>query len=123
MLEHLNYFRGKACTIMTVQVNFPFKYEQMIEYFMGIVEDVVPQGVIISHIHTKCKSFIAMPYIVSITEEQTLYENNPEDAKIIEQYRKEKPAVAAKTAIRDSNLVNPAALTEIVKKGKEAFKT
>lgn len=118
----LKYFIGKACTILTTQINFNFKYEQMIEYFVGIVEDISPQGILLSHLQTKCKSFISMQYVVSITEEQTLYENNPEHAKVIQEYRQTKPVMAAKTTIKD-NLVNPAALAEIAKKGKEAFKT
>ncbi len=66
-----------------------------------------------------------MNHIVSIAEEQILYENNPEDAKIIEEYRKEKPITAAKNQISDqpksSPFINPTYLAEMAKKAKQTF--
>lgn len=124
MKEYFKYFTGKPCTITTVQVNFRFKEEQMMDYFMGIVETIDDHGIWIVHPMTKCRSYILMPHIVSISEEQVLYEGNPEHAKIIEQYRKEKPITAAKTIIaeqRTENFVNPAALADIAKRAKQAF--
>lgn len=121
MKEYFKYFTGKPCTITTVQVNFRFKEEQMMDYFMGIVETIDDHGIWIVHPMTKCRSYILMPHIVSISEEQVLYEGNPEHAKIIEQYRKEKPLTAAKTTVVAEPYVNPTALAEISKKAKEAF--
>ena len=116
MKEYFKYFKGKPCTISTVQINFRFKEEQMMDYFMGIVENIDENGIWILHPVTKCRSYVLFPHIVSISEEQVLYENNPEHAKIIEEYRQEKPITATKSAF-----VNPAALAEIAKKAKAAF--
>jgi hypothetical protein len=124
MKDFLKHFINKPCTITTVQINYRFKEEHMVDYFMGIVEDIDEHGVLISHVVTKNKSYIFFPHIVSISEEQLLYDNNPEHAKIIEDYRKQKPITAAKTQItppEQIKFVNPSALTEMAKKAKEAF--
>jgi len=126
MKEYFQYFKGKAVTITTVQINFRFKEEAMADYFSGFVEILDEKGIWLRHPITHSLSFILYAYIVSVTEEQTLYEDNPEHAKIIEEYRKEKPLTAAKRAVvppikESSAYVNPAALAEIAKKAKQAF--
>ena len=123
MEEYLKYFKGKPCTISTVEINFRFKEQQMMDYFMGIVETIDKHGIWIVHPITKCRSYILLSHIVSISEEQVLYEDNPQDAKIIEEYRKEKPITAAQTIIPpESSFVNPVSLAKIAKDAKEAFK-
>jgi hypothetical protein len=123
----LKYFIGKACTISTVEINFRFKEQQMMDYFMGMVESIDESGIWITHPITKCKSYIFLSRIVSISEEQILYENDPEDAKIIEEYRKEKPITAAKTVVTDRpqktepSFINPANLAKMAKEAKESF--
>ena len=113
---------GKICTVSTVEVNFRFKPEQMMDYFMGTLEAVDDEFLWLRHPQTKCLSGISRRYLVNIAEEQVLYENVPEHAKIIEEYRQEKPITATKTAIPSSQFVNPKALAEIAKKAKESFK-
>ena len=107
----IKYFVGKVCTICTVQVNFKFREEQMIDYYMGKVESIDEFGVMLSHPQTKCKTYIFIKHIVSIAEEQVLYEENPEHAKIIDEYKKEKPSVAEKRSFIDIK-----SLTELAKK-------
>lgn len=127
MHESLKYFIGKACTISTIEINFRFKEEHMMDYFMGIVEKIDEHGIWIEHPLTKCKSFIVLSRMVSISEEQILYENNPEDAKIIEDYRKQKPVSAAKTVVADKPkktsppFINPTELANMAKMAKESF--
>lgn len=125
MKEYFQYFVGKICTISTVQINFRFKEEQMMDYFMGFVERVDEHGIWLIHTITKCRSYILLPHLVSITEEQVLYEDNPEHAKIIQEYRKEKPLTAAKRVVseqpKETAFINPAALAEIAKQAKQAF--
>lgn len=131
MKDSLKYFVGKACTItVSAELNFRFKEEQMMDYFMGIVEQIDDYGIWITHVVTKCKTYIFLSRIVSISEEQMLFEDNPEHAKIIQEYRQEKPISAAKTAVTDKpstginplSYVNPANLAKIAKDAKEAFK-
>lgn len=120
---------GKVCTVSTVEVNFRFKPEQMMDYFMGTVEAVDDEFIWLRHPQTKCLSGIARKYLVNIAEEQVLYEDNPDHAKIIEEYRQEKPVTAAKTVLTTSptnppsptQFVNPKQLAELAKKAKESF--
>ncbi len=124
MKEYFKYFMGKAVTVTTVQINFRFKEEAMADYFTGILEILDEKGMWLLHPITHSRTFILYPHIVSVTEEQILYENNPDDAKIIEEYRKTKPLTAAKRAImpqpQNEGFVNPAALAEMAKKAKQA---
>jgi hypothetical protein len=125
----LNDLVGKVCTVSTVEINFRFKPEQMMDYFMGVLEAVDDEFIWLRHPQTKCLSAIARKYLVNIAEEQVLYEDNPEHAKIIEEYRQEKPVTAAKTVItpdpsapsNPAKFVNPKALAELAKKAKESF--
>ncbi len=118
--QSLDYFVGKVCTITTMEINFRFKPEQMMDYCMGTLESIDDNGIMLVHIQTKCKTYIMMDKIVSIAEEQVLLENNPDHAKIIEDYRKEKPVIAAKTVI-PSNKIDPAGLAELARKAKENY--
>lgn len=107
MLKNLEYFVGKICTIFTVQINFRYKEEAMMAYFMGYVDSVDTSGIIITHPQTKCRSFIPLQHLVAISEEQTLYDDNPEDAKLIEEYRQKNPITAEKLAIPPNAAVFP----------------
>lgn len=127
MKEYFQYFKGKTVTVTTVQINFRFKEEQMTDYFSGFLEILDDKGMWLLHLITNTRTFILYQHIVSVTEEQMLFEDNPEHAKIIEEYRKAKPLTAAKHAVppmkmqEASPFVNPAALAEMAKKAKQAF--
>lgn len=122
MQDSIKYFVGKVCTITTLQINFRFQEEQMMDYFMGIIDSIDDQGILVTHSVTKCKSFIFFPHIVSICEEQVLYEDNPEHKKIIDEYRQEKPLTAPKRTITpNSTFINPAVMADLAKKAKEAI--
>ncbi len=114
-MANLSDLVGKVCTVSTVEVNFRFKAEQMMDYFMGFVESIDEEFVWLRHTQTKCISAIARKYIVSIAEEQILYDANPEHAKIIEEYRKEKP-----DSIKNA-FVNPKALSDLTEKMKNTY--
>lgn len=119
MKESLKHFVGKPCTVTTIAINYRFNPEQMNDYFMGMIESIDDHGILMYHASTKCKNYIFFPHIVSITEEQLLFEDNPEHAKIIEEYRKEKPITAAKTALTEqSKFINPSALAELAQRIK-----
>jgi len=126
MKEYFKYFVGKAVTVTTVQINFRFKEEAMADYFTGILEIIDEKGMWLLHPITKSRTFILYTYVVSVTEEQMLFEDNPEHAKIIEEYRQEKPLTAAKRAVtptpqlKEPSFVNPAALAEMAKKAQQA---
>lgn len=95
----LEYFVGKPCTITTVAINWRFNSEPMMDYFMGVVEKIDVKGILVTHPQTGCKNYIFLKHIVSISEEQVFYDNNPEHKKIIEEYKEKNPEKAAKTMI------------------------
>jgi len=92
----MDYYINKFCTITTVQSNFGFKNETMIEYFGGIVERIDDKGITLVHPNTRCKNYIRMAYVIGIHEEQMLFKDKPEDAKIIEEFTKTKPEAGIK---------------------------
>lgn len=116
-LDQIKYCEKKYCTIITRDVNWHYKVEQMIDYFCGFVEKVDSDCVVIMHPTTKCKTFIRLDQIVAIAEEQFLSESVPEEKKIIEEYRKEKAVIIPKSEFLDHKK-----LAEMAKKGKEMFK-
>lgn len=111
---NLTYFIGKPCLLHTVDVQFKHSPVQNFDYFMGVVEAVDNEFVWIKHPQLNTVSGIARQYLVSIAEEQVLYEDNLEHAKIIEEYKKEKPEIAKKTAIPAR--VDPKGMAELSKK-------
>ncbi|NIQ14518.1 MAG: hypothetical protein GTO02_08995 [Candidatus Dadabacteria bacterium] len=125
MVEYFQYFKNKACTVCTVELNFRFKEEQMMDYFTGIVEIIDTHGIWLLHPITKCRSYILFKHIVAVSEEQILDENNPEHAKIIAEYREKKPLTAAKRTVtaesqlKEPQFVDPTALAKMAQKAKE----
>lgn len=118
-----SYFIGKVCTISTVAVNWNYKPEQMMDYFVGKIDSIDENGILMTHSVTGCKNYVFFNYIVAIHEEQVLYEGNPDHAKIIEEYRKEKPLTAAKTTVNQpSQFVNPTAMADLAKKARETIR-
>lgn len=119
-MSNLKYFVGKVCTVTTVGINFKFQYEQMLDYFSGKIESIDNDGIVMIHNTTKCSNYIFLKYVVSIAEEQVLYEDNPEHAELIKEYEKEKPITAKKMKIPEeipnSPYVDPSALQQMLKK-------
>lgn len=129
MKESLKHFVGKVCTISTIQINFRFKEEQMMDYFMGLVVAIDDGGITLEHPATKCKSYIFFPHIVSIAEEQVLYEDNPQHKELIEAYRQEKPITSSKNLVttepqtkEPSPFINATAMAEMARKMKDSIK-
>ena len=130
----LNYFVGKPCTIATVAINFRYNVEPMMEHFMGVIEKVDDDGILLISPHSQCKSFIFLKHVVSVSEEPVLYEDNPEHKKIIDEYRQKNPITAVKTKIPPApaqlpvvppppppKYLDPRSMAKLAKKGKEVF--
>jgi hypothetical protein len=88
--KHLNYFRGKVCSLFTNPINRNFKeenpktqLEQNIMYFVGVVEDVDEYGIFFTQIQTGLKSYFFLNNLVAICEEEVLDPSNEKDAKVI----------------------------------------
>jgi hypothetical protein len=82
-LKNLKYFVGKAVTIITTAINRDFDERQKCDYFLGVVESVDELGILTLHPITGCKNYYFYSQICAISEEQVLYPEKPEDAKLI----------------------------------------
>ena len=97
MREVLDYFKGRICTVFTVQTNRDFKSENpqtfpqpVFHYFVGRVVEVTAKGILIEQWNSpkKLRTFFFMDHIVSISEEEILNPSDPKDMELIAEYRK-----------------------------------
>jgi hypothetical protein len=95
--KHLDYFLNKICTIFTVPGNRDFKEENpstypqpLFHYFVGKILEIDEKGILIQQWNNskKLKSYFFINHIISICEEEVLDPSSPEDAVIIEDYKK-----------------------------------
>lgn len=96
-IKNLEYFIDKICTIFTVSCNRNFKEENpatypqpVFHYFVGKILDIDDKGILLQQWNSdkKLRSFFFLDHVISISEEELLNPQNPEDAKIIDQYKK-----------------------------------
>jgi hypothetical protein len=110
----LERFNGKVCTVFTVGINRDFKQENpktypkpLYVYFMGAVEFVCEEGIMLQQVTTGLSTFVFMNNIVSISEEEILDPENEQDAQVIEKYKTEaeeaRKQYANKTPISEVN--------------------
>ncbi len=85
----LQQFVGKPCSIFVEPNARQLNEKQAINYYLGVVESVDADGVLMRHPGTGCRNFFFMRYVVGLCEEEILDPNNPDDAKVIEQYKKQ----------------------------------
>lgn len=95
--KQLEYFLDKICTIFTIPINRDFKSENpstfpqpIFHYFVGKILEIDEKGVFIQQWNSnkKLRSYFFTDHIVGICEEEVLDPNAPEDAKLIEEYKK-----------------------------------
>jgi hypothetical protein len=91
MNQNLQHFIGKMCTVFTLPINRNFKdenpktfVEQSYFYFLGVIEAVDNEGILVTQHETGLKSYFFKQNIVGIAEEEILNPENEKDAKIIE---------------------------------------
>lgn len=86
-LEKLKFYIGKTVTIMTAPTNRrTFTEQQSREYYTTIVQEIGKDGVWGVHPQFGNVAFYAMSAIQSIHEEVALDPNNPEHAKLLQEY-------------------------------------
>lgn len=119
-MKDLEYFKGRICTVFTVQTNRDFKSENpqtfpqpVFHYFVGRVLEVGERGVLMEQWNSpkKLRTFFFMDHIVSISEEEILNPSDPRDREIINEYKKVNE-VSAKKANEN---------VETIKKQKESL--
>ena len=105
-IKQLDYFLGKVCTIFTIPTNRDFKAENpntfpqpVFHYFVGKVIEIDEKGVFLQQWNNdkKLRSYFFMPHIIGISEEEVLDPTRPEDAKIIQDFKKINEKAVAQT--------------------------
>ena len=95
--KQLEYFLGKVCTIFTIPINRDFKAENpttypqpVFHYFVGKVIEIDEKGVFLQQWNNnkKLKSYFFIEHIVGISEEEVLDPTRPDDAKVIQDFKK-----------------------------------
>lgn len=93
--ESLKYFIGKICTIFTMPINRNFKeenpntfIEQPYHYFLGVIEKIDQDGILVTQAMTGLKSYFFKRNIISISEEKILNPDDEKDAKVINEMKK-----------------------------------
>jgi len=128
-MNNLQHFIGKVCTVFTLPINRNFKeenpktfVEQSYFYFLGVIESVDEDGILVTQHETGLKSYFFKPNIVGIAEEEVLYPDNEQDAKIIDKIKEVNSELSNKKYEPSSNkeVVNPDELMSMLKniKGK-----
>ena len=97
-MKNMAYFVDKICTIFTVPTNRDFKNENpatypqpVFHYFVGKILNVDDEGIMVQQLlngNKKLKSYFLFAHIIGICEEEVLDPKKPEDAKVIEDYKK-----------------------------------
>ena len=83
-MKNIQYFVGKVCTVFVGNIARDFNPEQFSNYFVGKVEAIDEKGILTAHVGTGCKNYFLLNNVIGIAEEQLLYPDDPEDAKVIE---------------------------------------
>ena len=105
-IRQLEYFLEKVCTIFTIPTNRDFKSENpttfpqpVFHYFVGKVLEIDEKGVTLQQWNNnkKLRSYFFMQHVVGISEEEVLDPNRPEDAKVIEDFKKINENAISKT--------------------------
>ena len=91
MNSNINYFIGKICSVFATHNNRDLKAEDTenypasyLRYFLGVVESIDEDGLLLTQASKGLKVFIMKNHIVAIAEEEVLNPESPADAKIIE---------------------------------------
>lgn len=131
--EQLQYFVGKVCTVFFGPINRSFDERQILDYFVGIIEAVDGECIWSLHPLTKTRNCYFIKHIYSISEEQVLDPNKPEDAQTIKDFKERKAQTynikkeppqedVQDVGHNDSPFVDVASITQLAKKAKEQFK-
>ena len=97
MSENLNYFKGKVCTIICRSMNRNFQEEgpktyptQVYDYFVGIVESIDQNGILLKKINNNLKSYFYHSSIICISEEEVIDDTHPMKEKILKEFEESK---------------------------------
>lgn len=102
-IKNLEYFVGKAVTVITTPINRDFDERQVCDYFVGVVLSVDTLGVMTKHPITGCQNYYFYNQICSISEEQVVDTDDPEQIPLVQEIRKNQEARADAIAKSESS--------------------
>ena len=86
-LEHLQYFVGKVCSIVTTSMNRAFDEKISREHFVVLVQEVDMDSIWGTHpYNSDLISFFNLEHVISIHQEEVIDPNNPEHMEMIKEY-------------------------------------
>lgn len=86
-LEHLQYFIGKVCSIVSTSMNRAFDETISREHFVVVVEEIDADGIWGTHpYNSELISYFSLAHVISIHEEFKLDPNNPEHVDMIKEF-------------------------------------
>ena len=113
-------FIGKICSVFTTPLNRDFSkegnnyLESMNHYFLGVVESFDEHGLLLTQ-PKGLQVYVTLNHLVAIAEEEVLDPENPDDAKIIDEYK------TPEIKLPESKYVDPDALSKIAGDLKNNF--
>lgn len=136
-IASFDYFVGKVCTIHTRQINWTLKPENIIDYFVGVVDLVNECGICLTNVIDGRKTFIMMPAVVAIAEE-TVLEDKSQHTPVLKEYEEKKKELFGKnqsiyppkpvqpkkpvTKLNDDPFVNIASVRQCAQTAQEKLK-
>jgi hypothetical protein len=113
-MKKLEYFLNKICTIFTIPTNRDFKTENpttfpqpIFHYFVGKILEIDNKGILVqqwNNNNKKLLSYFFIDHIVSISEEEILNPNDPQDAEVISNYKKANEQIHKKEVKNEPNM-------------------
>jgi hypothetical protein len=86
-IEHLQYFVGKVCSIVTTSMNRSFDEKISREHFVVLIGEIDSECIWGVHpYNTTLASFFNIEHVISIHEEEVIDPSNPEHAKMIKEF-------------------------------------
>lgn len=86
-LEHLQYFIGKVCSIVTTSMNRSFDEKVSREHFVVLIQEIDSEGIWGTHpYNSDLVSYFNVEHVISIHQEEVIDPENPEHIKMIKEF-------------------------------------
>lgn len=105
-MRNLEYFKGKVCSIFTQPINKNLDQKTIDFYFIGVVEDVDDNGVLITQIQTGLKSYFFFNSLIAIAEEEVIDPKSEEYVELTKKYEES----------RGEKAINPTEMMSLLEK-------
>ena len=86
-LEHLQYFIGKVCSIVTTSMNRSFDERISREHFVVLIQEIDSDGIWGTHPYNPdLVSYFNVEHVISIHQEEVIDPSNPEHIEMIKEF-------------------------------------